>query len=57
MPYLVIIGDKEIAEGKLTVRKRSGENIGPFTVEEFTGVIKKRDKNKKISYNIQLWQF
>ncbi len=47
VPYLVIIGDKEIAEGKLTVRKRSGENIGPFTVEEFTGVIKNEIKNKK----------
>ncbi len=47
VPYLVIIGDKEIAEGKLTVRKRSGENIGPFTVEEFTGVIKSEIKNKK----------
>ncbi|MBI5205405.1 MAG: threonine--tRNA ligase [Nitrospirae bacterium] len=47
VPYLVIIGDKEMAEGKLTVRKRSGENIGPFTVEEFTGVIKSEIKNKK----------
>ena len=47
VPYLVIIGDKEMAEGKLTVRKRSGENIGPFTVEEFTGVIKNEIKNKK----------
>lgn len=47
VPYLVIIGDKEVAEGKLTVRKRSGENIGPFTAEEFTGVIKSEIKNKK----------
>ncbi|KAF0146354.1 MAG: threonyl-tRNA synthetase [Nitrospirae bacterium] len=47
VPYLVIIGDKEMAEGKLTVRKRSGENIGPFTAEEFTGVIKSEIKNKK----------
>lgn len=47
VPYLVIIGDKEIAEGKLTVRKRSGENIGPFTGEEFIGIIKSEIKNKK----------
>jgi len=35
IPYLVIIGDKEAAEEKVTVRKRNGENIGPLTVEEF----------------------
>lgn len=40
IPYLVIIGDKEIAENKITVRKRNGENIGPFTIEEFIEIIK-----------------
>lgn len=35
VPYLVIIGDKEIAEEKVTIRKRSGENIGPFSLNEF----------------------
>lgn len=41
IPYLVIIGDKEIAENKITVRKRNGENIGPFAIDEFIGIIKK----------------
>jgi threonyl-tRNA synthetase len=40
VPYLVIIGDIEVSEQKITVRKRSGENIGPFTIEEFIGMIK-----------------
>lgn len=40
IPYLVIIGDKEVEERKLTVRKRSGENIGPFTIDEFVKIIK-----------------
>jgi threonyl-tRNA synthetase len=35
VPYLIIIGDKEIAENAIMVRKRSGENIGPYTAEEF----------------------
>ncbi|TAL27323.1 MAG: threonine--tRNA ligase, partial [Nitrospirae bacterium] len=47
VPYLVIIGDKEVDEKRLTVRKRSGENIGPFTVEEYIDVIKSEIKNKK----------
>jgi threonyl-tRNA synthetase len=46
VPYLVIIGDKEVIEQKVTVRKLSGENIGPFTIDEFIGIIEDRVKNK-----------
>ncbi|MGB9716215.1 MAG: threonine--tRNA ligase [Thermodesulfovibrionales bacterium] len=46
IPYLVIIGDKEISEHKITVRKRSGENIGPFTIDDFITIIKEKIKNK-----------
>jgi threonyl-tRNA synthetase len=42
VPYLVIIGDKEVSENTVTVRKRSGENIGPFTVAELTGLLKEK---------------
>lgn len=40
VPYLVIIGDKELDENKLTVRKRNGENMGSFTIDELIGMIK-----------------
>jgi threonyl-tRNA synthetase len=46
VPYLVIIGDKEVSEQKVTVRKRSGENIGPFVTEEFIEIIKDKVRNK-----------
>jgi threonyl-tRNA synthetase len=47
IPYLVIIGDIEVSENNLTVRKRSGENIGPFTIEQFLDIIKNEIKGKK----------
>jgi threonyl-tRNA synthetase len=47
IPYLVIIGEKESAERKITVRKRSGENIGPFTIDEFIEIIKEEVGSKK----------
>jgi threonyl-tRNA synthetase len=47
IPYLVIIGDKEIAEEKITVRRRSGENIGPFTVDEFIRIIEEETKTRR----------
>jgi threonyl-tRNA synthetase len=46
VPYLVIIGDREVSEQKVTVRKRSGENIGPFTIDEFIEIIKGKIRNK-----------
>jgi len=46
VPYLVIIGDREISEKKVTVRKRSGENIGPFAIDEFIETIKDKVRNK-----------
>jgi threonyl-tRNA synthetase len=46
VPYLVIIGDREISEQKVTVRKRSGENIGPFAIDEFIETIKDKVRNK-----------
>jgi threonyl-tRNA synthetase len=39
VPYLVIIGDNEVASGKITVRRLSGENIGPFEVDEFMDIL------------------
>lgn len=46
VPYLVIIGDREVSEQKITVRKRSGENIGPLTIEEFIRIIKEKIRGK-----------
>ncbi len=34
IPYLIIIGDKEIAEGRLSIRRLKGEGIGPLTAED-----------------------
>ncbi len=48
IPYMVIIGDKEISEQKVTIRKRSGENIGPITAEEFMGIVKGKIENKSL---------
>ena len=50
VPYLFIIGDKEVAEKKITVRKRTGENIGPFTIDEFIGIMKEKIDTKSLEF-------
>jgi threonyl-tRNA synthetase len=35
VPYMLVVGDKEAAEGAVAVRLRSGENLGPLPVRDF----------------------
>jgi len=34
IPYMLVIGDREAAEGKVAARLRSGEQLPPMTVDE-----------------------
>jgi threonyl-tRNA synthetase len=47
VPYLVIIGDNEVEARTVTVRKRDGENIGPFTLDEFAGMLAEEIKSRR----------
>lgn len=47
IPYLILLGDREVEERKVTVRKRDGENIGPYTIEEFAGILTEMIQEKQ----------
>ncbi|MBI4823011.1 MAG: threonine--tRNA ligase [Nitrospirae bacterium] len=47
IPYLVIIGDKEVRDNLLSVRRRTGENIGTFTDDEFIKSLKEEIKARR----------
>lgn len=47
VPYLVIIGDAEMRDSNVTVRRRSGENIGPFSFDEFIGFLKEEIQSRR----------
>jgi threonyl-tRNA synthetase len=47
VPYLVIIGDNEVRSNKVAVRKRTGENIGPYSVDEFIGILGEQVTNRR----------
>ncbi|RUO31669.1 threonine--tRNA ligase [Aliidiomarina sedimenti] len=36
VPYLIVVGDKEVENGELAVRTRKGDDLGTFSVAEFT---------------------
>jgi threonyl-tRNA synthetase len=39
IPYLVIIGDREVDQGMVSVRKQSGADIGSLTIENLLGLL------------------
>ena len=40
IPYLLVIGDKEVEQGGVAVRPRSGEDLGFMTLDDFVARIK-----------------
>ena len=47
VPYLVIIGDKELEEQKMTVRTQKGEDLGSLTMEDFSSKLMQVIANKE----------
>ncbi len=47
IPYMLIVGDREVKEEKVAVRLRSGEDLGPKKVEEFIAMAKEAIAQKK----------
>ena len=48
VPYMLVCGDKEIAEGKVAVRTRKGADLGTFTVEEFAAILKNQVRSREL---------
>jgi len=47
--YMLIVGDKEAKAGTVSVRKRSGQDLGARKINEFISIIKKEIEERKIN--------
>ena len=47
VPFMLIVGDKEQAEGKVSVRRKGQGDLGAMTVEEFTALFQEEIKGIK----------
>ena len=48
IPYMLIVGEKEVAEGKVSVRKQGKQDLGAMTIEEFETYIQ-NEINKELN--------
>ncbi|KPH64955.1 threonine--tRNA ligase [Pseudoalteromonas sp. NEC-BIFX-2020_002] len=46
IPYLLVVGDKEVEQQEVAVRTRTGEDLGKFNVDEFVAKISEEIKNR-----------
>jgi len=46
VPYLLVVGDKEIENGTVALRTRDGEDLGSMTIEEVISLFQ-RDTEKR----------
>lgn len=51
LPYIVVVGAKEKAEGKVSVRARGGKDLGVMTIEEFIKLVQEDVKERR---NVQV---
>ena len=45
-PYLLVLGDRERDGGQVSVRLRSGEDLGAMALDDFAGLLKKKCEKK-----------
>ena len=48
VPYMLVVGDRDMENGTVSVRKRSGEDLGAMTYEQFCALLKEAVDTKVI---------
>jgi threonyl-tRNA synthetase len=46
IPYMLVVGDREVAAGNVAVRLRSGKDLGPMPVDEVLARIREEIDQK-----------
>lgn len=48
VPYMLVVGDKEVEAGEVAVRTRKGEDLGKFKIDDFISKLTEEVHDKKI---------
>jgi threonyl-tRNA synthetase len=46
IPYMLVVGDKEVENGQVALRLRSGENPGAISLDDFLALVEKDVRSK-----------
>jgi len=48
VPYMLVLGDKELEEGKVAVRERKEGDIGAMSLEEFKEIVTQKKQSRSL---------
>jgi threonyl-tRNA synthetase len=48
VPYMLVLGDREVEKGEVTIRQRTGENLDPMSVADAVGMVAERISSKAL---------
>lgn len=52
IPYILVVGDKEVENKTISVRTRTGKDLGTYTVDEFIKLLRKEiDSRSLVSFS------
>ena len=46
VPYLLVVGDREVENGQVAVRARNGDDLGSMSIGEFSALLTKNIEKK-----------
>ena len=48
VPYMLVVGDRDMEAGTVSVRRRSGEDLGAMSLEQFAALLSDEVEKKTI---------
>jgi len=48
VPFIIVLGDKEIETSTLAIRDRSGSDLGSMSIDAFSKILKNKIKSKEV---------
>jgi len=48
IPYMFVMGDREVEEGQISIRLRDGKNLDPLTIDEAINMVVGKNANREI---------
>ncbi len=48
VPFIIVLGDKEIETSTLAIRDRSGSDLGSMSIDAFSNILNKKIKSKEV---------
>lgn len=48
VPFIIVLGDKEIESSTLAIRDRAGSDLGVMSIEAFSDILNKKIESKEV---------